>query len=192
MIKKYISAALVLLVLTSAQSAEWEIDKSHTEVGFTATHMVITKVNGKFNDFTGEINFDPENPASSKIKGVVQVASVDTDNEKRDQHLRTSEFFDAENHPELVFESKKISKTADGYVAVGDLTMRGVTKEVELPFTVVGPINDPWGNTRVGIEGRAAINRMDWGISWNNVMDSGGLVVSEDIVIRLDAQLIKK
>ena len=192
MIKKYISAALVLLVLTSAQSAEWEIDKSHTEVGFTATHMVITKVNGKFNDFTGEINFDPENTASSKIKGVVQVASVDTDNEKRDQHLRTSEFFDAENHPELVFESKKISKTADGYVAVGDLTMRGVTKEVEFPFTVVGPINDPWGNTRVGIEGRATVNRMDWGIAWNNVMDNGGVIVSEDIVIRFDAQLIKK
>lgn len=191
--KKMLSAALALLVVASASySAEWELDKSHTEVGFTVTHMVITKVNGKFNDFSGEVNFDPENPEGSKIKGVVQVASVDTDNERRDEHLRGSDFFDAANHPELMFETTKVTKTDDGYLAVGDLTMRGVTKEVEIPFTVVGPINDPWGNTRVGIEGSTTIDRMDWNISWNNALDNGGVVVSDDVVIRLDAQLIKK
>lgn len=190
---KILFAVLSVVVLYASSFAEeWNIDASHTEIGFTVKHMVVAKVNGKFADFSGEVNFDPENVESAKVKGVVQAKSVDTGNEARDNHLRSSDFFDADNHPEIVFESTKISKSGDGFVATGNLTMRGVTKEIEIPFVVVGPINDPWGGTRVGIEGSTTINRLDWGVAWDKAIESGGLIVSHEVVLRLNAELIKK
>lgn len=184
--------ALLLAVAVTAQANTWELDKSHTQVGFTVTHMVVTKVSGEFTEYEGEVNFDPENLADSKIKGVVKVASITTENERRDNHLRSPDFFDAENYPDIVFESTKISKTDDGYVAVGNLTIRDVTKEVEIPFTLAGPVNDPRGNTRVGLEGSTTINRQDYNVTWNNTLDNGGVVVSDEVTLNLNAQLIQQ
>ena len=181
-----------LLTAFAAFAAEWSVDASHSEVGFTVKHMVISKVNGKFTDYAGEIALDPENVEAAVIKGAVQVNSIDTGNQNRDNHLRGSDFFDAENYPQILFESTKIRKMENGFVAVGKLTMRGVTKEIEIPFTLVGPINDPWGGTRIALEGSTTINRLDWGLAWDKVMENGGLVVSHDVVIRLSAELIKK
>lgn len=186
------SVVVMMLLAISLPAATWEIDKSHTEVGFTVKHMVIAKVTGKFTQFDGQVIFDPENLAEAKIKGVVQVASINTENERRDAHLKGADFFDSENHPEIVFESTKIVKNDGGYVTVGKLTIRGVTKEIEIPFQLLGPINDPWGNTRVGIEGGTTINRQEFGVTWNNMMDNGGLVVSDEVELNVRAELMQK
>ncbi|MBN1482752.1 polyisoprenoid-binding protein [candidate division KSB1 bacterium] len=184
--------AVIIAFSFSLPASTWEIDKSHTEVGFSVKHMVVATVTGKFTQFDGEITFDPEYLEDSKIKGTVQVASINTENERRDKHLRSADFFDAENYPNITFESTGITKKEDGYVAVGNLTIRDVTKKVEIPFKVLGPVNDPWGNTRIGVEGSTTINRQDFNVKWNNTMDNGGLVVSDEVELNLRAELIQK
>lgn len=176
----------------TAQAQTWELDKSHSEVGFSVKHMVIATVNGVFGEFDGTVSFDPDNLGASKITGVVQVASIDTKNERRDGHLRSDDFFNAEQYPEITFESTEIKKSGDGYVAVGNLTIRDVTKTVEIPFTMAGPIKDPWGGTRIAVDGSATIKRQDYNIKWNNKMDDGNLIVSDEVVLNLHAELIKK
>lgn len=183
--------AFALIIMSGlTHAAAWKIDKSHSEVGFKVKHMVIATVTGKFTNFSGEVTFDPDNLAESKIKGVVQVASINTDNEKRDGHLKSADFFDAENYPEITFESTEIKKKGDGYVAIGKLTLRDVTKEITVPFTVAGPV-EAMGSRRVGFEGSTTINRQDFGVTWNKTIDNGGLVVSDDVVLILRAELIQ-
>jgi len=186
-----IKSLFAVLLASTVNAAEWTIDTAHTEIGFTAKHMVVARVNGAFNEYSGQVTLDPENITSAKIKGVVKVASINTGNEARDNHLRTSDFFDAENYPEIVFESTEILKSESGYIAVGNLTMRGVTKSIQLPFQILGPVNDPWGKTRVGIEAKGTINRLDWGVAWNKVIENNGLLVSNEIELRINAELIK-
>ena len=120
-------------------------------------------------------------PSKSKVSVTIKVASIDTKNEKRDGHLKSDEFFDAAKYPDIKFESTKIEKTKNGFVAHGDLTMRGVTKKVELPFEIAGIIQDPWGNTRMGLEASLEVNRKDWNINWSQTMDNGGLVVADNV-----------
>ena len=175
-----------------ANAHAWEIDMAHSEMGFTVKHMVVAKVNGKFRDFSGTVSFDENNVSDTKISGIIQTASIFTDNEKRDGHLKGPDFFDVEQYPEIKFESKKVVMEDDNHVVVGDLTMRGVTKEIRISMDLSGPIKDPWGATRLGIEGHANINRQDFGIKWNNTMDNGGLVVSDDVVLNLHVELVKK
>ena len=184
--------AMIMAVVFTAQANTWEIDKSHTQIGFTVTHMVVTKVSGEFTEYEGEVTFNPSNLDESKIKGIVKVASITTENQRRDDHLRSADFFDAENYPHIVFESTEINKTDDGYVAVGNLTIRDVTKRIELPFSIAGPVNDPWGNTRVGLEASTTINRQEFNVTWNNTLDNGGVVVSDQVTLNLNAQLIKQ
>ncbi len=184
--------SLMLVFTISASAQTWEIDKAHSGVGFTVKHMVVAKVNGKFNDFSGTISFDEKDMTKLNISGVVKVASVDTDNEKRDNHLKGPDFFDAAAYPEIKFESTKVTKKGDAYIVLGDLTIRDVTREIELDMQVSGPIQDPWGATRIGLEGRGVINRQDFGVKWNKSMDNGGVIVSNDVVLNLHAELIKK
>jgi len=167
-------------------------DQAHTDISFTVKHMVVTKVRGKFKEFDVKLYWDPTNLSASSVEAVIQTASLDTDNEKRDNHLRSADFFDAEKFPQITFKSTKIEKADEGYVAYGKLTIRGVTRDVELPFTVSGPVQDPWGNTRLGISARTQINRMDFGVSWNKSMDAGGLIVGEDVLINIEAEFIKQ
>jgi polyisoprenoid-binding protein YceI len=181
-----------LFIFTAAFAGDKYLpDPAHTNIGFQVKHMVITTVSGNFTDYDYSFVYDEKNPENSAIKASIKTASVNTNNEKRDDHLRSGDFFDAEKYPEITFESTKIMKKDGGFVAVGNLTMGGVTKEIELPFTITGIIQDPWGNTKMGVESRLTINRQDYNVSWNNTLDTGGLVVSDEVDIILDLQLKK-
>lgn len=194
-ISRHVLAALFVLVLSPAfaRAAEtFDIDTSHTKVGFSVTHLAFSEVEGKFRDLTGQIVWDAADPAKSSISGTIKAASIWTDNDKRDEHLRGADFFDVATHPEIVFKSTKIEKAATGYVAHGDLTMRGVTKAVDVPFTISDKVNDPFGNVRVALKGALSINRKDFGVSWNKTMDKGGLVLGEVVQIDLRAEATLK
>lgn len=170
----------------------YEVDPVHADVAFTVRHLVISNVRGQFKDFTANILFDEKDPSKSSFSGTIKTASLDTGNEKRDGHLKSADFFDVEKYPEITFKSSKIEKSGDDYVATGTLTIRGVSKQIRLPFTVSGPIQDPRGNKKIGIEASTTINRHDYNVSWNEKLDSGGVVVGEDVKITLNAEAKKK
>ncbi len=184
---------LSLLFLTSGIQAadKYVADKAHTNIGFTVKHMVIATVPGKFQEYDIEFMFDEKDLSKSSVKATIKTASIFTDDQKRDEHLRSADFFDAVNYPELTFVSNNISKKGEGYVAKGTLTIRGISREIELPFTILGPINDPWGNTKIGVSAETKINRLDYKVSWNKTLDTGGLVVSNDVNIKLDVEMNK-
>lgn len=170
----------------------YEVDPAHADVAFTVRHLVISNVRGQFKDFTSTILFDEKDPSKSSFSGTIKTASLDTGNEKRDGHLKSADFFDVEKYPEITFKSSKIEKSGDGYVATGTLTIRGVSKQIRLPFTVAGPIQDPRGNKKIGIEASTTINRHDYNVSWNEKLDNGGVVVGENVKITLNAEAKKK
>jgi polyisoprenoid-binding protein YceI len=186
-----------MALAATAYSAEalaadkYALDHAHTTVGFSVKHMVITSVKGTFGEFDGTIEFDEEDLTKTSASGAIQVASIDTNNEKRDAHLTSGDFFDAEKHPEILFASKKVESRKDGHVMIGDMTIRGVTKEIEIPFELVGKITDPMGNVRIGLRATAEINRQDFGVSWSKTLDGGGLVVGDRVKIELDIEAIK-
>lgn len=184
--------AMWLVAANSVAAEKYEIDPVHSHMGFTVRHMVVARVSGKFKDFSGAIVYDEKDVTKSSVSVNIKTASIDTENEKRDHHLRSADFFDAENYPEITFVSKKIEKRNDGYIAIGDLTIRGVTKQIELPFRILGKINDPYGNTRIGIEAGMTLNRFDYGVKWDKALDSGSLIVSEDVVLNLAVEAIAK
>jgi polyisoprenoid-binding protein YceI len=168
----------------------YTVDRSHTTVGFTVRHLVINKVRGKFNDFSGTIIYDENDITKSSMQGTIQAASIDTDHAKRDNHLRSPDFFDVVNHPEINFKSKSVMKENDGLVLVGDLTIRDTTKEVQLPFKVTGKIQDPQGNTVIGFEATLSLDRQEFGIAYSRVMDNGGLIVGNEVNIELVGEAI--
>lgn len=182
---------LLLMVGLVFPAEKYEIDTVHSSVGFSVRHMVISDVKGEFNTLSGTIMFDKGDIANSSVNVTIDAASIDTDNEKRDGHLKSPDFLAVEEHPEITFASKSIRKTDDGYVAVGDLTLRGVTKEVSIPFTVAGPITDSYGNQRIGANGELTIDRHDFGVSWSQTLDNGGLVVGNEVKISLDVEAVK-
>ena len=168
------------------------IDIAHSSVGFKVKHMVIATVRGKFNEFTGSVMYDPENLDGSSVEASIKIASIDTDNENRDNHLRSPDFFDAETYPTMTFKSTKIEMRDEGLFAVGDLTMHGVTKQIELPFELVGPVTDMQGNTRYGIDASMKLNRQDFGVKWNQTLDNGGLMVSDMITVEIHMELVSQ
>ncbi len=179
--------------LTTARAADaYTIDVSHSKVGFSVSHMVISDVEGRFKEFSGMIQVDEQDPAKSSVEVTIKVASIDTENEKRDEHLRSADFFDAPKFPEITFRSVKVEKKGNAYVATGALTIRGVMKTVSIPFTATGPIKDPWGNTRRGFKGSLTLNRQDYGVSWSNKLDGGGLVVGDEVTVSLSVEAVKK
>ena len=187
------TALVVLTALATVSTAadKYTVDPSHSSVGFVVRHMVVSKVKGFFNEYTATILYDDKDIAKSSVEVTIKTASIDTRDAKRDEHLRTPDFFDAAKYPEITFKSKRIEKSGDGFVAVGDLTMRGVTKEISITFTLAGVVTDPWGNTRLGLSGGTKLNRQDYGISWNKSLDTGGLVVSNDVEIAIEIEAIK-
>jgi len=197
--KKYryaIGMMLLVLVgaapLTAGEAVEFGIDASHTRVGFRVSHMVISEVSGAFGDFEGAIQYAEGDPGHSAVSVTIRTASIDTGSEDRDNHLRNADFFDAGKYPEITFVSERVEKRGEGWVAVGPLTMHGVTREIELPFTITGMITDPWGNTRLGIKGGLEIDRKDWGLTWSKTLDGGGLVVGETVTIEIALEAVKK
>ena len=194
--KLYIHVVLAVLAsvgFTSvARSADTYVaDPSHTSVGFTVRHLMIYKVRGKFDEFTGTIMYDEHDITKSSMQGTIQVASLDTDDEKRDKDLRSAQFFDVEKFPHITFASTRVDKKDAGYVLIGDLTIHGITKEVTIPFAITGHVVHR-GNTLLGFEARLQINRQDFGITYDKLMDNGGLIVGNTVDIELFGRAIKK
>jgi len=183
--------ALLAAPAAAADLASYKLDPPHSSVGFAVRHLAVSTVRGEFTDFTGTFQVDEADPTKSSFEVHIQAASINTRNDRRDNHLRSADFFDAANNPELVFKSKRIVKSGDEYVAYGDLTIRGVTKEVPLRFTLIGPVKDPGKLSRIGVEAHATVNRMDYGVSWSRALEGGGFVVSDDVRIEINAELVK-
>lgn len=192
--KMLLTCALAAGVAAPALAADsYTVDVSHSEVTFQVSHLTISKVRGRFKEFEGNIQVEPGKPELSSVEFRIKSASVDTADPKRDEHLKSADFFDAANHPELTFKSTRIvPKGKDLYDVTGNLTIRGNTKTISLAVTVAGPIQDPWGNTRIGFEAATTINRKDYGVSWSKAMDNGGLVVSDEVAITIALETAKK
>jgi polyisoprenoid-binding protein YceI len=178
-------------LMVHAESARWDVDLDHSTIEFRVTHMAVSKTTGRFMDYTGFIDMDAEAGTVKAIEATIKTGSVNTNHEKRDAHLRNADFFDVEHYPTMTFKMKSQKKTAEGYTAVGDLTLRGVTKEITLVGHYNGTTKDPMGNTRAGFNAEGKLNRKDFGMVWNKTLDSGGLVVGDEVQIRLDIECIK-
>ena len=177
----------------SELTGTWNIDASHSTVGFTVRHAMISKVHGKFNEFEGVLVLDGANPEKSTASLTIQATSIDTNSADRDTHLRSAEFFDAENMPTLTFVTTSVVPKSDAgaFNLHGDLTIHGVTQPVIIEVEVQGVGQDPWGNTRVGLEGETEISRKDFGLEWNAPLAAGGVLVGDKIKITLDIEAVK-
>jgi polyisoprenoid-binding protein YceI len=176
----------------AALTGQYALDTAHTRIGFVARHAMVTKVRGQFTAFEGSAFLDFADPTRSRAELSIDVASVDTRNEQRDGHLRTNDFFDAENHPQIVFRSTSVEVVDDETARMtGDLTIKGTTRPVTVEFTFTGTAVDPYGNTRVGFEGSTTINRRDWGVNWNAALEAGGVLVSEKVTLEFDVSAVK-
>ena len=176
-------------------TGDYTLDVSHTRLGFSARHAMVTTVRGQFQDYTGHAHIDTANPAASKVELTIQAGSIDTGNADRNGHLVSPDFFDVENNPEITFVSTNVEKRSDSdettWVITGDLTIKGVTKPVTIEFEQTGSAKDPFGNLRVGFEGSTAINRKDWGLTWNAALETGGVLVSERVKLDFDVSAIQ-
>ena len=183
----------MLRTLESPRAASvWKIDADHSEVGFAVKHLMVATVKGSFRRFSGQVTLDENDVSKSVVAVEIDVASVDTRQDQRDAHLRSPDFFDASNFPAMTFRSTKIDQLRHGYLRViGDLTIRGTTREVVLDVEETGRGGDPWGNQRIGYSARTTIKRDDFGLTWNQALETGGVVVSSDVRISLDVELVK-
>ncbi|HUR01102.1 MAG TPA: YceI family protein [Nonomuraea sp.] len=176
----------------AALTGTYTLDTGHSRLGFVARHAMVTKVRGSFADFAGTAVLDAEDPSRSHAEVTIQVASVDTGNAQRDEHLRTNDFFDAATYPEIRFVSTKAEALGeDNYRLTGDLTIKDITKSVAVDFEFAGTAVDPFGNQRVGFEGKTVINRKDWGVNFNAALEAGGVLVSEKITLEFDISAIR-
>jgi polyisoprenoid-binding protein YceI len=174
-------------------SGTYALDPAHSRLGFVARHAMVTKVRGSFDEFEGAAVLDFDEPTNSTASVTFQIASIDTRNAQRDEHLRTNDFFDAPTYPTGSFVSTGVTKVdGETFQLHGDLTLKGVTKPVTVTFEATGTATDPYGNLRAGFEGRATISRKEWGITWNAALDAGGVAVGDKIVLELDISAIKQ
>jgi polyisoprenoid-binding protein YceI len=170
----------------------WNIDAAHSGINFSVRHMVVSKVRGRFAKYTGELRLDESDLTSSTLTVEIDATSIDTGVTQRDDHLRSEDFLDAQKYPVLRYESRRIEKVSDErYRVDGDLTIRGVTRNVRLDVEYGGRAVDPWGNERVGFTARAAIDRKDFGLAWNQVLEAGGVLVGERIDIDIELEAVK-
>ena len=176
-----------MTIKTAVPAGVWNIDTSHTTVNFSVRHMMVSKVRGKFATFGGTIVI-AEDPTASTLEASVNMASVDTGDAGRDEHLRTSDFFDIQTHPTMTFKSTSITASGGDYELTGDLTIRGVTRPVTFELELGGVGVDPWGNTRAGFTATTTINRKDWGLEYNAVLEGGGVLIGEKVTIELDVE----
>ena len=193
MFRKLLSLTVAVLLAGPAFAADtYTIDKSHSEAIFKVRHLV-SKVSGRFKEFTGTIRIEPDQPEASSVEFSIQVASIDTANDRRDQHLRSEDFFWADQHPEITFESTAIKPAGeDAYAVTGTLTMRGVAKTVTLPVKLLGFVKDPWGNHKAGFSVETSLNRKDYGIVWNKALDQGGVLLGDEVEIEINLEATKE
>jgi polyisoprenoid-binding protein YceI len=173
-------------------SGDYSIDVAHTTFGFSARHAMVTKVRGRFHEFDGKLHLDFEDANKSSVAIEIKATSIDTGNQQRDDHLRSNDFFAMDDYPTITFRSTSIERV-DGstFHVIGDLTIRGVTKQIEFDSEYTGAVKDPWGNTRVGLTGSVTVNRKDWGVSWNMALEAGGVAVSEKVTLEFDISATK-
>lgn len=193
MFKKIITiSAAMIFTAHIAAAATYKIDQVHSQVEFSVDHLVVFKVNGAFNEYQGEIEADSTSKSLTSAKAEIKVASIDTREPKRDGHLLSADFFDAENHPLMTFASKRVEGSGENITVVGDLTIRGTTREVTLKGGFRGENTDTWGNVRAGFTASTQINRHDYGLSWNKALETGGFVVGDEVTIRLEVQGVRQ
>jgi polyisoprenoid-binding protein YceI len=174
-------------------TGDYTVDVAHTRIGVRARHAMVTTVRGAFTEFSGTAHLDTAKPAASSVSLRIAAPSIDTGTPDRDVHLRSADFLDVEQYPEIVFTSTGVEQIEDEvYRVTGDLTIKKITRPVSIEFTLTGSAQDPWGNTRVGFEGALAIKRSDWGLTWNTVLDTGGVLVSDRIQVEFDVSVIKQ
>ena len=179
-------------VVPAELTGDYVLDPTHTRIGFVARHAMISKVRGSFTAFEGKAHLDAANPAASTAEVTIQVASIETGNGQRDEHLRTNDFFDAPSFPEITFRSTGVEVLgADTFAVTGDLTIKGTTKSVTVEFEHTGMATDVYGNLRAGFEGKAVINRTDFGVTWNAPLEAGGVLVSDKITLEFDVSAIR-
>jgi polyisoprenoid-binding protein YceI len=173
-------------------TGDYSLDVAHTRIGFVARHAMVTKVRGSFTEFEGTAHLDAQDPTKSSAELTIQVASITTGQDQRDAHLRNNDFFDAPQFPTITFNSTGVEVTGEGdFRMTGDLTIKGVTKPVSIDFELTGTAKDPYGNLRAGFDGKAVINRTDWGVNFNAALETGGVLVSEKITLEFDVSAIK-
>lgn len=171
----------------------WQTDYAHSEINFMVRHMMIAKVRGRFESFEATVDFDEENPSNSSVKVSIDAASINTREEKRDQHLVSPDFLDTGNYPSITFVSKRVEQDdPDSGRLIGDLTIRGVTREVALDVEYAGQAQSPWGTISAGFSGSTTINRKAWGLHWNQALETGGWLVGEEIKIDIELELVKQ
>ena len=171
-------------------TGDYTIDPTHTRLGFSARHAMVTTVRGQFKEFSGTAHVDAETPANSKVELTIDPGTVNTGTADRDGHLRSADFFDADNFKEITFVSTQVERDGDDWVITGDLSIKGETKPVTINFEPTGSAKDPFGNLRIGFEGGTTINRKDWGLTWNAALETGGVLVSEKVKLDFDVSAI--
>lgn len=174
----------------AAEKATYKIDPAHSEASFQIRHL-FTQVRGRFNTFSGTIEMDPDNLADSKVELTIDAASINTENDQRDGHLKSEDFFSVKKYPEITFVSDSIEKTGESTYAVkGTFTMRGVSKEITLPVKLLGVGTDPWGNTRAGFSTETTLDRQEYGVNWNKALDQGGYLLGDDVDVQVNIEAI--
>ncbi len=166
----------------------WEIDTAHSTVGFAVKHAMVATTRGKFTTFTGGATIDADNPANSSLWVEIDASSVETGNADRDGHLKSNDFFGAEENPKITYKSSSVVVKGDEIHTTGDLTIKGVTKPVDVVWEFNGVAKDPWGNTKTGFDGTATINRKDWGLTWNAALETGGVLVADKVKLVLEIE----
>ena len=178
---------------SAVQTETWVFDPSHSIAEFSVRHMMIATVKGRFKKMEGKIVGSLQDPERASVELSIDVNSIDTGEPQRDAHLRSADFFDAEHYPTLTFKSRRIERTGDGrFRVVGDLTMRGVTKEVPVDVTFEGQVKDPWGNQRAAFSAETKVNRKEWGLNWNALLEAGGVVVGDEVKISVHVEAIRQ
>ena len=173
--------------------ATWKIDPAHSEVNFSVRHMMISNVRGQFEQFTGTVNFNEENPALSSVEVQIETASINTRESMRDNHLKSPDFFDVEKYPDMTFKSKRVvAPGKNSGQIIGDLTIRDVTREVVLDVEYAGQAKSPWGATSAGFTATTKVNRKEFGLTWNQALETGGVLVGDDIKITIELEVVKE
>ena len=185
------ATSAVAVAERSALTGDYTVDATHSRLGFSARHAMVTTVRGQFGDFAGTAHVDAETPSASKVSITIAAASIATGTADRDGHLVSGDFFDVETHPEITFVSTSVERDGTEWSITGDLTIKGTTRSVTIPFEETGTAVDPFGNTRVGFEGSTTINRKDWDLTWNAALETGGVLVSEKVKLDFDISAIK-
>lgn len=190
--KPVLTLALALAAAPAALAQSYTIDSAHSKAQFSVRHMMVSNVRGEFSKMKGTIDYDEKDPSAIRVEATIEVASINTGEPKRDEHLKSPDFFDAAKYPVITFRSKSARKTANGLAVTGDLTIHGVTKEVILQVEGPSPeVRDPWGNFRRGATAAAKINRKDFGLTWNAALETGGVVVGDEVTITIDVEAVR-